>query len=130
MVGTEIKLTTKQSLFCFNYVLNPETWGNATQSAKLAKYGGNDNILGVVGHGNLNNPKIKQEIARLKALKLAKRDKEAFDWRAQQEHVLSLALDKGDLSAANIALASLGRAEGQYEADNHQRKDQIGIVIR
>lgn len=130
MVGTEIKLTTKQSLFCFNYVLNPETWGNATQSAKLAKYGGTANSIKVIGSENLTKLAIQQEIARLEALKLAKRDKEAFDWRAQQEHVLSLALDKGDLSAANIALASLGRAEGQYEADNHQRKDQIGIVIR
>ena len=78
----------------------------------------------------MRKPAIIQEIARLKALKVIERDTKAFDWRAQQEHVLALALAKGDLSAANVALASLGRAEGQYAEDNWQRKDQIGIVIR
>ena len=62
------KLTYKQKMFVEAYL---ETL-NATESARRAKYKGNENTLGVIGHENLRKPKIREEIdKRLKELAMS-----------------------------------------------------------
>ena len=48
-------LTGKQKVFIDAYLSNGF---NATEAARMSGYKGNDNVLGVVGHENLRNPKI------------------------------------------------------------------------
>lgn len=48
------ELTDKQQAFINAYV---QCW-NATESARIAGYQGNNNTLGVVGHENLSKPKV------------------------------------------------------------------------
>ncbi len=54
------KLTDKQKMFVEAYL---ETL-NATESARRAKYRGNDQTLRAVGHENLTKPHIREEIDR------------------------------------------------------------------
>ncbi|MFW6086155.1 MAG: terminase small subunit [Myxococcota bacterium] len=55
------KLTEKQRRFVEAYL--GEACGNATQSARLAGYKGNNNTLRVVGAENLAKPAIQEAIA-------------------------------------------------------------------
>lgn len=65
-----MSFTGKQRAFIDHYVICL----NATEAARLAMYTGDDNALGVVGHRNLRNPKIKAEIDRLFAEHVMSRD--------------------------------------------------------
>lgn len=58
LVSLSDDLTNKQKLFIYYYL---ET-RNATKSAKLAGYGGDENSLAVIGSDNLRKPKIKEVI--------------------------------------------------------------------
>lgn len=58
------QLTAKQAAFAEHYI----RCKNATDSARLAGYAGDDNALAVIGHRNLRNAKIRDEIARLASL--------------------------------------------------------------
>ncbi len=61
------KLNARQAAFCRAYFAGP-TRGNATQSAKHAGYTGNDATLSVAGSQLLGNPKIADELDRLRSL--------------------------------------------------------------
>ena len=56
------ELNYRQRLFVEAYI--GEANGNATEAARIAGYSGNDNALGVVGHGLLRNSKIQSLITR------------------------------------------------------------------
>ena len=76
------KLTEKQIRFIYFYMRDN---GNATESARLAGYKGNDVTLGAVGAENLKKPLIITEIERLRIEAgitpelAAKRHKELLD---------------------------------------------------
>lgn len=57
-------LTGKQAMFCIHYVSNGF---NATRAAESAGYAGDANLLGVVGHENLRNPKVRKVVNGLMA---------------------------------------------------------------
>ncbi|MCK5017134.1 MAG: terminase small subunit [Candidatus Peribacteraceae bacterium] len=68
-------LTVKQEAFAAAmYVIGSATYGNATESARAAKYSGNDNMLAVIGNHNIRNTKIIAEKGRLQAKSVAKLD--------------------------------------------------------
>lgn len=52
------RLTGKQQVWVNAYL----TCLNATEAARRAQYKGSDNVLGVVGHDNLRNPKIRAHL--------------------------------------------------------------------
>lgn len=67
------KLTTKEELFCLNYVKN----FNATQAALNAGY--SPNTAYIIGHENLRKPKISKRISQIKEEMTSKIHIEAMD---------------------------------------------------
>lgn len=79
-------LTQKQSDFAKHYVAS----GNGTEASRVAGYVGSDSVLGVTAFDNLRNPKIKAEIARLRAgaeKKLGKRIATAIEVLAELSEI-------------------------------------------
>lgn len=57
------KLTDKEEAFCYNYVYDPETRWNGTQSAIKAGY--SENTAKEISYENLTKPHIKERISEL-----------------------------------------------------------------
>lgn len=56
-------LTFKQNAFVTHFI-SPETFGNGTQSARRARFSGDDNTLAVTASRLLRNPKVQNAIQK------------------------------------------------------------------
>ena len=107
MVSNE--LTLKQQRWVNAYL---ET-GNATEAARLAGYKGDDNQLGVVGHGNLRKYKIKQFIEE----------------RLSEERITSDEALQILAAHARADVADLFDESGRFSLD-HLRRYRLGHLIK
>lgn len=103
---SKTKLTGKQQSFVEAYTntINKQTYNNALESARAAGYKGNDRTLTVVGSKNLTKVDIKLAVTKIKAEIRAESDYNRQEGEQDYEQVRLLALDKGDLQAANTAI--------------------------
>lgn len=100
------QLTLKQQSFVdyLTDTTNKQTYNNALESARAAGYKGNDNTLTVIGSQNLTKLNVKLAVTKVKAEIRAESDYNRGQGEKDYEQVRLLALDKGDLQAANTAI--------------------------
>ena len=128
---TESGLTQKQHTFINAYLGNGE---NATEAYKQAGYRvKNDNVAAPEASKLLRNPKVSQEITRLKAHELAKQAKKQEKLEVTQEWLITqLAQTVSDSRAAgqhSVAMNSLvhmGRLLGIY-VDKREVKASLSV---
>lgn len=106
---SESELTLKQQRWVNAYI---ET-GNATEAARLAGYKGDDNQLGVVGHGNLRKYKIRQFI-----------EDRLSEERISSDEVLQILA-----SQARTDVADLFDENGRFSIE-HLRRNKLGHLIK
>lgn len=110
------KLTDKQQAFCQEYVKD----FNATQAAIRAGY--KPDYADRQGYNLIENNRVKQGIAKEKAKLQAKTDYDRTKAEQDYEQVRLLALDKGDLQAANTAIRGKNKLYA-LETDKVETKD-------
>ena len=72
---------------------------------------------------------IEQKRQEIQAEAAQERGWTAEWWRREQADALAIAKEKGDVTGINVALRQIGQHLGVFEADNHQRRNQMGMVI-
>ena len=116
------KLTEKQEAFAKAYYTPAsETFGNGTQSAKVAGYRGNDNVLHNIAIGNLRNnaiTRLKQEIQAENQEKLQISQTQLL---AKFKSIAEKAEANNDNPSVLRALENIGKHIGFYEVDNTQK---------
>ena len=128
---TESGLTQKQHTFINAYLGNGE---NATEAYKQAGYRvKNDNVAAPEASKLLRNPKVSQEITRLKAHELAKQAKKQEqlevpqDWLiTQRAQTVSDSRAAGQHSVAMNSLVHMGRLLGIY-VDKREVKASLSV---
>ena len=128
---TESGLTQKQHTFINAYLGNGE---NATEAYKQAGYRvKNDNVEAPEASKLLRNPKVSQEITRLKAHELAKQAKKqeklevTQDWLITQlAQTVSDSRAAGQHSVAMNSLVHMGRLLGIY-VDKREVKASLSV---
>jgi len=128
---TESGLTQKQQTFINIYLGNGE---NATEAYKQAGYRvKNDNVAAPEASKLLRNPKVSQEITRLKAHELALQAKKqeklevTQDWLITQlAQTVSDAREAGQHSVAMNSLVHMGRLLGIY-VDKREVKASLSV---
>jgi len=128
---TESGLTQKQHTFINAYLGNGE---NATEAYKQAGYRvKNDNVAAPEASKLLRNPKVSQEITRLKAHELALQAKKqeklevTQDWLITQlAQTVSDAREAGQHSVAMNSLVHMGRLLGIY-VDKREVKASLSV---
>ena len=128
---TESGLTQKQRTFINAYLGNGE---NATEAYKQAGYRvKNDNVAAPEASKLLRNPKVSQEITRLKAHELAKQAKKqeklevTQDWLITQlAQTVSDSRAAGQHSVAMNSLVHMGRLLGIY-VDKREVKASLSV---
>lgn len=96
-------ITEKQKAFAAAmYTIGSMTFGNGLQSAKTAKYKGNDNVLTQIAHKLVRNGKVQVEKKRIQAAVVAK-----------YEHNRDIALNNLYTDYANLAVKA---AAGDIQA--------------
>ena len=128
---TESGLTQKQHTFINAYLGNGE---NATEAYKQAGYRvKNDNVAAPEASKLLRNPKVSQEITRLKAHELAKQAKKqeklevTQDWLITQlAQTVSDSRAAGQHSVAMNSLVHMGRLLGIY-VDKREVKASLSV---
>ena len=128
---TESGLTQKQHTFINAYIGNGE---NATEAYKQAGYRvKNDNVAAPEASKLLRNPKVSQEITRLKAHELAKQAKKqeklevTQDWLITQlAQTVSDSRAAGQHSVAMNSLVHMGRLLGIY-VDKREVKASLSV---
>lgn len=103
------ELTLKQQRWVNAYL---ET-GNATEAARVAGYKGDENQLGVVGHGNLRKYKIRQFI----------------EDRLSEERITSDEVLQILASQARADVADLFDENGRFSV-THLRQNKLGHLIK
>ncbi len=110
------ELTGKQKAFCYEYTIDH----NAKEAAERAGYSPKGSK--VRGCNLLTNNNVKVEIARIKAKIRAKSDYNRQQGEKDYEQVRLLALDKGDLQAANTSIRGKNKLYA-LETDKIETKD-------
>lgn len=125
------KMTPKREAFCRAYI---ETGGNGTEAYRRAYDGtrASPHAIGVETYRILKMPVIQARIREMQDM-LMEHTKITVDTIiAELEEARSIALHAGVPQTSAAVSASLGKAKllGLFEADNKQKTDPIGALIK